>query len=336
MPRNASTTKSDPVLPHPDFSRLSAIQDALLAWFGECGRNLPWRHTRDPWAILVSEVMLQQIQVARAIPFYEAFLDRFPTIQSLADAPLADAIRVWGDLGRYRRIVHLHRTARIIVEVHGGLVPDDEAVLRSLPGIGPYTAGAVACFAYGHDTGFIDTNMRRVLHRVFLGADVPAPMVRDRELQTLAIAAVPSGRGWAWNQGLMDLGARVCTARKPACDQCPLGPHCTARPTIQGALDAAPRKSAGATPAYDSTNRYFRGRILAELRAIPPVPPENGITMPDLGQRVRPGFEPTDLPWLQEIVSGLAKDGLAAVAEDRPRYDAVDTDRPSTLRIKLP
>ena len=129
------------------------MREALLSWFDENGRDLPWRRTRDPWRILVSEVMLQQIQVKRAIPFYERFLERFPTVEALAEAPLSDAIRVWGDLGRYRRVVSLHRTARIVVEEHSGRVPSDPEVLVTLPGVGPYTAGAVACFAYEKDVG---------------------------------------------------------------------------------------------------------------------------------------------------------------------------------------
>ena len=128
-----------------------AVRKALLSWFEENARDLPWRRTRDPWHILVSEVMLQQIQVKRAIPFYERFLARFPTVEALAGAPLSDAIRVWGDLGRYRRVVNLHRTARIVADDHGGLIPSDPDVLSKLPGIGPYTAGAVACFAYERD-----------------------------------------------------------------------------------------------------------------------------------------------------------------------------------------
>ena len=132
-------------------ARREEIGEALLSWFAQNARDLPWRRTRDPWRVLVSEVMLQQIQVKRAVPFYERFLERFPTVEALADAPLADAIRVWEDLGRYRRVVYLHKTARILVDEHGGEVPSDPEELVKLPGIGPYTAGAVACFAYERD-----------------------------------------------------------------------------------------------------------------------------------------------------------------------------------------
>ncbi len=140
--------------PERDGAKIEAVRGALISWFRENGRDLPWRRTRDPWSILVSEVMLQQIQVVRAIPFYERFLERFPTVEALAEAPIAEAIRVWGDLGRYRRVVSLHRTARILVEEHGGEIPSEPEVLVKLPGIGPYTAGAVACFAFERDVPF--------------------------------------------------------------------------------------------------------------------------------------------------------------------------------------
>jgi A/G-specific adenine glycosylase len=186
----------------PDKTEL--VRGALVSWFRENARDLPWRRTRDPWRVLVSEVMLQQIQVVRAVPFYEKFLERFSTVRALAEAPIAEAIQVWGDLGRYRRVVNLHRTARIIVEEHGGKVPSDPEVLVKLPGIGPYTAGAVACFAYEKDVAFVDTNMRRVLHRVFFGADVPGPTATDREVLDVAARLVPSGGAWEWNQALME------------------------------------------------------------------------------------------------------------------------------------
>jgi adenine-specific DNA glycosylase len=136
----------------PDEAKKRGGREALISWYDENARDLPWRRTRDPWRVLVSEVVLQQIQVKRAIPFYESFLSRFPTPRVLAYAPRAEAIRTWGALGRYRRVVNLHRTARILVEEFGGEVPSDPKVLVKLPGVGRYTAGAVACFAFEKDT----------------------------------------------------------------------------------------------------------------------------------------------------------------------------------------
>jgi A/G-specific adenine glycosylase len=319
---------------------LAAVQEAILAWFAENRRDLPWRHTRDPYRILVSEVMLQQIQVSRAIPFYHAFLARFPTLESLATAPLADAIRVWGDLGRYKRVVNLHRTARLILADHGGRVPPDVAVLRSLPGIGPYTAGAVACFAYELDTAFVDTNMRRVLHRLFLGADIPKPTASDAQLLRLAAAAVPTGHGWSWNQGLMEFGALHCTARRPACTGCPVQTRCRAFPAIQTALltERAVRPASKPAYRYEDSNRFYRGRVLARLRDHSlTAEAAHGVPLDTLGTQIRADFAASDVPWLSTVVASLAKDGLA-VAEERRAYDAgTDADAEQVeVRVRLP
>jgi A/G-specific adenine glycosylase len=249
-----------------EVARRTHIQEALISWFEENGRDLPWRRTRDPWRVLVSEVMLQQIQVRRAVPFYERFLARFPTVDAFAEAPLAEAIRVWDDLGRYRRVVYLHRTARIVMEEHGGSIPADPAELLKLPGVGPYTAGAVACFAYERDAAFLDTNMRRVLHRLLFGLEA-ATSPTDGDLLRIATELVPPGRGWRWNQALMEAGALLCTARNLRCDECPLREGCRARAeSISTGWPRPERKS----PAYryEDSNRYYWGRVLAELREI--------------------------------------------------------------------
>ena len=287
------------------------MREALLSWFEENARDLPWRRTRDPWRILVSEVMLQQIQVKRAIPFYERFLGRFPTVEALAEAPLSDAIRVWGDLGRYRRVVNLHRTARIVVDEHDGRVPSDPEALLKLPGVGPYTAGAVACFAFGRDAHFLDTNIRRVLHRLFVGAEVPEPKAKEGELLGLAEAMVPRDRAWEWGQSVMELGALRCRARKPLCEACPVGELCAARPTIAEALAALPR-AAGAAQERGGPNIHHRGRALAVLREAPP----EGVALGELGKALREGFGEADLPWLRGVVESLRKDGLARVSSE--------------------
>ena len=322
----------------PDLDRVPAIQDALIAWFGEHGRELPWRRTRDPYKILVSEIMLQQIQVARAIPFYLTFLDRFPTVEDLAAAPLAEVIRVWGDLGRYRRLVNLHRTAKRIVEEFGATFPRDVETLRTFPGVGPYTAGAVACFAFEQDVAFLDTNSRRVLRRLFVGADVPETSASDRELLALARRVVPAGRGWVWNQTLIEFGALHCTARRPACATCPIQEPCRAHPGIVSG-PAERRRSAEAKRAslYEGTNRYYRGRVLAALRELPDDEPA-ALDLRELGTRLRPEFSDDELPWIYEVVESLRKDGLAAVNEDRPAYDAggSSTLDPGEVRVSLP
>ena len=311
--------------PEQDTAKLEAAREALIPWYEENGRELPWRRTRDPWRILVSEVMLQQIQVKRAVPFYEAFLERFPTVRALAEAPLAEAIRAWGDLGRYRRVVNLHRTARIVVEEFGGEIPPDPAVLVKLPGIGPYTAGAVACFAYERDVAFVDTNARRVLHRLFFGVDVPRPVVSEGELLRLAEALVPRGRGWEWGQAIIELGALLCTARKPLCESCPLSNLCVARHTILGHLANLPRAEKPAY-RYKDSNRYYRGRVLAALREAP----EEGVPLRELGKGLREGFGEEDLPWLRNVIQSLEKDGLAVIEGKHPvRPEVVAEERPA-------
>lgn len=292
-------------------ARRDEIREALLSWFGENARDLPWRRTRDPWRVLVSEVMLQQIQVKRAVPFYERFLERFPTVDALANAPLAEAIRVWEDLGRYRRVVYLYRTARIVVEEHAGEVPSDPEELVKLPGIGPYTAGAVACFAFEEDVAFLDTNMRRVLQRLFFGVTDPKAAT-DRELLEIAAELVPPGRAWQWNQALMEAGALLCTARKPLCDDCPLRGGCRARLEASSAGWPRPERK-GPAHRYEDSNRFYRGRVLAELREDSRAGGD-GVTLRDLGRRVRLDFVEEDARWLHAAVESLYKDGLAKVS----------------------
>jgi A/G-specific adenine glycosylase len=324
-----------------DEQLLADARASLLAWFAAEGRDLPWRRTRDPWSILVSEVMLQQIQVKRAIPFYESFLARFPTVGSLARAPLSEAILIWRDLGRYRRVVHLHRTARIIVDEHDGVIPSDPATLETLPGIGPYTAGAVACFAHERDVVFADTNAQRVLHRAFLGPDVPEPVAPEGELLQLASLLLPPGEGWTWNQALIELGALVCSARAPRCGSCPLQEHCASRPTILG-LIAAERPAERPSPAYEGSNRFYRGRVLAALRDNPP----DGLSLRTLANTVPcpPENSPTSMDRMREVVASLRKDGLVEVvaraeslAEERAAYgDDARPEADEDLHVKLP
>jgi len=216
----------------------TAFKRRLLAWFRRDGRDLPWRRTRDPYRILVSEFMLQQTQVSRVRDFYGRFLDRFPTIDALAAARPRQVRDAWDGLGYYRRAANLHRLARVVVREHAGQVPDDPDTLEALPGVGRYTAGAIASFAYERRAAAVDTNVARVLTRVF-GLDragrrngKPTP----RALWDLAERLLPTRPAVAWefNQALMDLGARVCVARTPRCMECPVRPACrTGRPKLR-------------------------------------------------------------------------------------------------------
>ena len=327
----ARLTSVAPVEIEPE--RVAAVQERLLEWFRVHGRDLPWRRTRDPYRILVSEVMLQQTQVDRVIPYYEAFLERFPTLQALAEAPTAEVIRLWAGLGYNRRAVNLQRTARAIVEQHGDSFPKTVEELRQLPGVGPYTAGAIACFAFEQDVPFFDTNIKRVLHRIFVGPERPRPLATDRELHAIAAQVVPAGKGWAWNQAIMEFGALHCTQRKPACVVCPVQAQCRAFPAILSALQEAPRPERGPKEErFEGSTRWFRGRIIDALRQ---APADSGFTLAELGPRVREGFTESDLPWLAELVAGLERDGLATVAEDAPEYNVSD-GAISARRVRLP
>jgi A/G-specific adenine glycosylase len=206
------------------------FQRRLLSWYARHGRDLPWRRTREPYRILVSEIMLQQTQVERVIPKYHAFLARYPTMEALAAARVADVRRLWYPLGYNARPVRLHAIARESVARYGGDLPRTPEALRRLPGIGRYTAGAILSFAYGQDTAVLDTNVRRVLSRVFLGPRRARRVRGETTWWMLAEAIVPRGRGYDFNQALMDFGATCCTARTPRCQQCPMTPVCMTYP----------------------------------------------------------------------------------------------------------
>lgn len=225
-------------------------------------RPLPWRATRDPWAVLVSEVMLQQTQAARVVGPWLAFMDRFPTPAACATAPPAAVVRAWAGLGYNRRALQVRAAAALVVDRHHGRVPADLADLLALPGLGPYTARAVSAFAFERDVAVVDTNVRRVLARAVLGRAGP-----PAELQAVADALVPAGRGWAWNQCVLELGATVCSGRAPACGRCPLARRCR----WHGA--GHPRPDPGAPgarqPAFAGSDRQGRGRLVTALRRGP-------------------------------------------------------------------
>ena len=205
-----------------------SLSDRLLAWYEVEARDLPWRRTRDPYAILVSEVMLQQTRVETVIPYYVRFLRAYPTVGALAGAPIDDVLKLWEGLGYYRRAHNLHRAVREIGARHSGTVPADLALLRALPGIGPYTAAAVTSIAFGGDEPVLDGNVVRVLTRVSCVADDAARASTRRTLADFARSLVPSGRAGDFNQAIMDLGARVCLPRRPRCDACPIERDCRA------------------------------------------------------------------------------------------------------------
>ena len=298
-----------------------ALRDAILDWFDAEGRPLAFRETHDPWAILVSEAMAQQTQAARAAEAWARFLAEFPTVGALAAATPAAVLRAWRGLGYNRRALALRRAAIVIVEEHGGRVPDDLAALRRLPGVGPYTARAVSALAFGRRVGAVDTNVRRVLNRAVGGHPdaFSAP-----ELQAVADASVPAARPGHWTHALMDVGATFCRPRAPRCGACPARAHCRAarqgtaeapRPAAQALRPAAQtlRGAAAAAPAgprrfsrepaapFGLTTRWLRGRILDALRDAPA----------DGWARIDAPLGDHDAAAIQASLAALARDGLA-------------------------
>ena len=241
--------KSTPTSPRgrpPTAVDVARFQRFLLRWFRRHGRDLPWRRTRDPYAVLVSEFMLQQTQVSRVVEYYGRFLADFPTIQSLAAARPRQVRERWDGLGYYRRAENLHRLARQVIEEHGGEIPPDGEHLLALPGVGRYTAGAVLSFAFEHAAPAVDTNVARVLRRAFhprLGRGGQA----ERRLWDTASRLVPAAgtEAWAFNQGIMELGALVCTARVARCEACPVRTVCrTGRRAVKARRTSPPGPAA--------------------------------------------------------------------------------------------
>jgi A/G-specific adenine glycosylase len=237
------------------------LDHRLLAWYRHRRTAYPWRGDRDPYRVLVSEVMLQQTQAQRVVPAFNAFLERFPSVRALAAAPRAEVVRAWGNLGYNRRAVALSEAARAIVQDHGGRIPDDPAVLRVLPGIGPYTASAIAALAYGRPTPALDVNVRRVVARARLGSDPEESRPAD-----VARAA----REWLdgtdpadWHQAVMDLGRVVCRP-VPRCPACPLEAACAVR--IRPRHVPTRHRPRRAGEPFVGSRRHLRGRVVALLR----------------------------------------------------------------------
>ncbi|HXZ66115.1 MAG TPA: A/G-specific adenine glycosylase [Streptosporangiaceae bacterium] len=271
-------------------------------WYSSHARDLPWRHAdATPWSILVSEVMLQQTPVSRVLPAHAAWLRRWPEPAALAAASVADAVRQWDRLGYPRRAVRLHASAVLMTTRYGGHVPATADQLRCLPGVGTYTAAAVASFAFGERQAVLDTNARRVLARLVTGAarPAPAPTVAERQL---AERLLPASGGLAarWSVGIMELGALVCTAARPRCGHCPLADQCA---FVRLGRPAAPSRRTA--PGYHGSDRHCRGQLLAVLRdAAGRVSADALATAwPDTVQRLR-------------ALGGLMDDGLVSQASD--------------------
>jgi A/G-specific adenine glycosylase len=265
---------------------------AVLGWGVPTMRDLPWRAERDPWRILVSEVMLQQTQVERVIPKWNAFLAAFPTPADCATASLGDVLRLWQGLGYPRRARNLQAAAVVVVDLHGGKLPDDLDGLLALPGIGPYTARAVLAFAFERDVAVVDTNIARILART------AGERLTPKRAQERADEAVPAGQGWVWNQVVMDLGATLCRPT-PTCTPCPLAGSCDWHLAGHPHPDPATGSAgvSGKQARFEGSDRQARGKVLAAV-----------------GAEARPAADFDD-----RIIAGLVADGLVIVSDDTVR-----------------
>jgi len=276
-----------------------AFRDALIAWYEADHRSFPWRETADPYEILISEVMSQQTQLDRVVDAWREFLDRWPAVEDLAAADRADVVGFWTDhsLGYNNRAKYLHEAARQVIEEYGGRVPEEPNELSELMGVGPYTANAVASFAFNAGDAVVDTNVKRVLHRA-LG--VPDD---DDAFEHVANELLPAGRSRVWNNAIMELGGVAC-GTNPRCDAepCPWRAWCRAYETGDFTAPDVPEQ-----PDFEGSRRQFRGRVIRSLQSSGP------LALDDLGPRVRVDYSPGGeygREWLRGLLSDLEDDGL--------------------------
>jgi len=284
---------------------LTRTRARLLSWFDSQGRALPWRETRDPYRTMVAEVMLQQTQTGRVAPLYQDFLARFPTLDALAHAPAMDVIQAWHGLGYNRRAVELQRAAQRVAGEHGGVFPSNPAALRRMPGLGEYSANAIACFAFDAQVPVVDTNVRRVLARAALGRD--AGDVPGDRLGALAAEWLPEGEAYRWNQALMDVGAMLCRVAKPLCPKCPLRVTCVYH--AKGRHRQAPARTRRASEPFEGSRRQARGTIVDHLRRAA----RKGITVGELHRQMHPEGD-GDPAVLVAILTKLESEGLAELS----------------------
>lgn len=285
------------------------MNTSVLRWYKRHGRSLPWRATDDPYDVLISEVMLQQTQVSRVLVHYPGFLALFPSLPRLADAEQKAVVTAWRGLGYNNRAVRLHRLARIVMQRHDGALPADIMALRRLPGIGRYTAHALMVFAHGGRVPLVDINIRRLYSRVFWRMHEVSELRPENEIWTLAELLVPPERAYDWNQALMDLGAMICTARNPACAECPLRTICRSNGLLRSTAMKAPRSEPS---RWGIPHRVFRGRIIEFLR-------ERNLPSRDIhiGAAIAKDFQQRDRPWLAGILHRLQRDGLVRLCIGR-------------------
>ena len=288
------------------LKRKSLLTAKVLRWYRKNGRQLPWRNEDDPYRVLVSEVMLQQTQVSRVLTKYPRFLKRFPSLRKLADAKTSDVIKAWEGMGYNNRALRLQRLAVTVLDEHRGRIPGNIQELEALPGIGRYTAHALACFSFGQQVPVVDTNIKRVLTRLrFPQRRRPAP--KEEDIWDLAESLLPRRQSHDWNQALMDLGATICTAARPKCDLCPLVDLCPSAHRVDTRI-RTPRKP---EPKRDGIpNRIYRGRVIQAFRELRT---RGGMAPTALARKIKPDFTSVDRRWFASLIRGLQKDGLIQI-----------------------
>jgi A/G-specific adenine glycosylase len=300
------------------------ISRPLFAWYRLKKRDFVWRSTTDPYVILISEVMLQQTQASRVQERLPLFLKQFPTVASLARSSAADVIRAWRGLGYNNRAVRLRELARSVVTDFHGRIPRTVDQLLELPGIGPYTANAVACFAFGQRVGVVDVNVRRVLSRMSKRMHSQTGLLPEKEIDRIAEALLPTD-SYTWNQALMELGATVCTARSPKCDICPLRIKCPSRdfavhPPVIASRSGKHR--ARPEPAHCGIpNRLWRGKV---VQAVANLGEGEHLTLSSLGAAIKHDFRPDEMGWLAGLSRQLERDGILEIS-----------GRATRLRVRL-
>jgi len=289
----------DDALPALPADERDAVRSALVGWYEDGHREFPWRRTEDPYEILVSEVMSQQTQLSRVVEAWEAFLDRWPTVGALAAADRGEVVGVWTDhsLGYNNRAAYLHEAARQVRDEHGGEFPRAPEGLAELMGVGPYTANAVASFAFDNGDAVVDTNVKRVLYRAFDVEDA------DRAFEDAAAELMPAGESRVWNNAIMELGGVACQ-KTPRCDEegCPWRKWCHAYRTGEFTAPDVPTQ-----PSFEGSRRQFRGRTVRALGK------HDELALDDLGPRIRVDYAPDGdhgREWLRDLLSDLADDGL--------------------------
>jgi A/G-specific adenine glycosylase len=285
--------------------RTSNVHAALLRWYRRNARDFPCRRTRDPYRILISEIMLQQTQASRVLQKYPPFLRRFPTLRFLARAKRSSVIRAWQGMGYNNRAIRLHSLAQQVAKSNRGRLPDTVEELRQLPGIGKYTSHAIACFAHGRQVPVVDTNVRRVLSRLF------PKLSRQTDAWEVAETVLPRRRAFEWNQALFDLGSSFCTARSPRCEPCPLRNLCPSAHRVP----TTPSRIKRERGRDGIPNRIYRGRIVEALRNTS----RSSMSAERMGRTIKSNYTPKDRGWLVGVLEGLERDGVVKLRNGSTR-----------------